>query len=48
MKNYEYKEPEFKAVILRNNDVITTSGKPEGKLGIVTYDWESSEVPIEV
>lgn len=49
MKNYEYKEPEFKAVISKNNDVITTSGKPpEGKLGIVTYDWESSEVPIEV
>ena len=50
MKMYfEYNEPEFKAVILRNNDIITTSGIiPEGNLGRVTDDWENPEVTIEI
>ena len=38
-RKYEYKEPEFKAVIQKNADVITTSGET-GKLGRVTDDWE--------
>ena len=38
-KNFEYKEPEFKVHVSKNEDVITTS-LPGGSLGRVTDDWE--------
>ncbi|MBQ9531279.1 MAG: hypothetical protein IJR70_04325 [Eubacterium sp.] len=40
-KKTEYKEPEFKAVISKNADVLTTS--LEGNLGRVTDDWEDED-----
>ena len=46
MKKYEYKEPEFKAVIIENEDVITTSGEPIGNLDRVTDDWETGSFNI--
>ena len=45
MKKYEYKEPEFKAVVLKKEDVICTSGDL-GNLGRVTDDWEGAEFTI--
>ena len=48
-KKFEYKEPEFKAVISASEDFITTSGEiPGGNLGIVTDDWEMPETAIEI
>ena len=43
-KNFEYKEPEFKVVVTNNEDVITTSGLPEGTLSSVTRrrSWDTA------
>jgi hypothetical protein len=43
-KNFEYKEPEFKVVATNNEDVITTSGLPEGTLSSVTRlrSWDTA------
>ena len=42
MKKFEYKEPEFKVVITKSEDVITTSGEPapSGHLNTVSNAWE--------
>ena len=45
-KKTEYKEPEFKAVISKKVDILTTS--LGGNLGIVTEDWEDqNEIPFD-
>ena len=43
-KNFEYKEPEFKVVVTNSDDVITTSGFPEGELSRVTRarSWDTA------
>ncbi|MBR3738449.1 MAG: hypothetical protein IKN26_06895 [Eubacterium sp.] len=45
MKKFEYKEPEFKAVVLKKEDVIRTSGDL-GNLDRVTDDWETGSFNI--
>ena len=45
-KKYEYKEPEFRAVLQNGDDILTSSLDPTGNLGIVTPDWEGAEFTI--
>ena len=45
MKNYEYKEPEFKVIETASEDILTASQNPvAGALNHLTDDWDTGAV----